>query len=160
MRTRPPLVGHTGAGGGPAPASRWSWAPDPARGVVLLGIALGIYGTTGLVVLLLMDRRPRVLVAWATVSLVLLGVLYALFALAPDFPAAPSDYLASVVERLSVWVLVAVHRGRRVVAGRLRSSWALRGPAAQVVLLEEAYMSLTRRGRVPLRAHHHPPQPR
>ena len=55
------------------------------------GDILGIYGATGLVLLLLMNRRPRVLVAWATVSLVLLGVLYALVALAPDSPAAPSD---------------------------------------------------------------------
>lgn len=197
--------GHAGAGGGPVPASRRSWAPDLARGAVLLGIALanvglylhgtemgpglrpvdgspldrtldfvvtllvndrsrpmfallfgfglvtmarrlgrsgteprrrrsvllrrqllliafggvhaallfegdilGIYGATGLVLLLLMNRRPRVLVAWATVSLVLLGALFALVALAPDSPAAPSDYLASVVERLSVWVLGVV----------------------------------------------------
>ncbi len=196
---------HAGAGGGPVPASRRSWAPDLARGVVLLGIALanvglylhgaetgpglrpvdgspldrtldfvvtllvtdrsrpmfallfgfglvtmarrlgepgteprrrrsilrrrqllliaiggvhaallfegdilGIYGATGLVLLLLLNRRPRVLVAWATVSLVLLAVLYAVVALAPDFPAAPSDYLASVVARLSVWVLGVV----------------------------------------------------
>jgi len=196
---------HAGAGGGPVPASRRSWAPDLARGAVLLGIALanvglylhgtemgpglrpvdgspldrtldfvvtllvndrsrpmfallfgfglvtmarrlgesgteprrrrsvllrrqllliafggvhaallfegdilGIYGATGLVLLLLMNRRPRVLVAWGTVSLVLLAVVYAIIALAPEFSAEPSEYLASVVERLSVWVVGVV----------------------------------------------------
>ena len=80
-----------------------------ATGLVLLLLmnrrprVLVAWATVSLVLLLLMNRRPRVLVAWATVSLVLLGVLYALVALAPDAPAAPSDYLASVVERL-VWL--------------------------------------------------------
>ena len=69
---------------------------------------LGIYGATGLVVLLLMNRRPRVLIAWGTVSLVLLGVLYAVIGLAPDFPAASSEYLPSMVERVSVWGLGVV----------------------------------------------------
>ena len=35
---------HAGAGGGPVPASRRSWAPDLARGAVLLGIALANVG--------------------------------------------------------------------------------------------------------------------
>lgn len=72
------------------------------------GDILGIYGATGLVLLLLMNRRPRVLVAWGTVSLVLLAVAYAMIALAPEFSAEPSEYLASVVERLSVWLLGVV----------------------------------------------------
>ncbi|MGF1646138.1 MAG: DUF418 domain-containing protein [Kineosporiaceae bacterium] len=72
------------------------------------GDILGIYGATGLVLLLLMSRRPRVLVAWGTVSLVLLAVVYAMVVLAPTFSAEPSEYLASVVERLSVWVLGVV----------------------------------------------------
>jgi uncharacterized protein len=72
------------------------------------GDILGIYGATGLVLLLLMNRRPRVLVAWGSLSLVLLGIVYlafAVFATAPEPQAHPSDYLASMVERLSVWVL-------------------------------------------------------
>lgn len=72
------------------------------------GDILGIYGATGLVVLLLMNRRPRVLIAWGTVSLVLLGVMYTVIGLAPEFPAAPTEYLPSVVERASVWVLGVV----------------------------------------------------
>jgi uncharacterized protein len=195
--------GHAGAAGGPIPASRRSWAPDLARGVVLLGIALAnvllylhgtemapglqpvdgspldrtldfivtllvsdrsrpmfallfgfglvtmarrlgesgtepqrrrsillrrqllliafggihaallfqgdilsIYGATGLILLLLMNRPPRVLLAWGTVSLVLLALVYVMIAsLAPELSAVPSEYLASVVERLSVWIL-------------------------------------------------------
>ena len=189
---------HSGMGGGPVPASGRSWAPDLARGAVLLGIALanvglylygtetgpvegsrldrtldfvvtllvhdrsrpmfallfgfglvtmarrlsesgteprrrrsvllrrqllliafggihaallfegdilGIYGATGLILLLLMNRRPRVLVAWGSVSLALLGALYAMFARAPAAQAASSEYFASALERLSVWVL-------------------------------------------------------
>ncbi|WP_380169598.1 DUF418 domain-containing protein [Jannaschia sp. R86511] len=69
------------------------------------GDILGIYGATGLVLLLLMNRRPRVLVAWGTVSLLLLGVVYAVIDVAADSAAAPAGYLDSVVERLSVWVL-------------------------------------------------------
>ncbi len=72
------------------------------------GDILGIYGATGLVVLLLMNRRPRVLIAWGTVSLVLLGLLYAVTGLAPEFPPAPTEYLPSMVERLGVWVLGVV----------------------------------------------------
>lgn len=69
------------------------------------GDILGVYGATGLLVLLLMNRRPRVLATWGSVSLVLLAAVYAVVALAPALPAEPSGYLASVVERLSVWVL-------------------------------------------------------
>lgn len=72
------------------------------------GDILGIYGATGLVVLLLMNRRPRVLVAWATASLLLLGLVYGLVALGPEFPPAPTTYLLSVVERISVWALGVV----------------------------------------------------
>ncbi len=68
------------------------------------GDILGIYGATGLVVLLLLQRRPRVLLRWGTVSLVLLGVLYAAVELGPDFPAAPSGYLASMAERTVTWI--------------------------------------------------------
>ena len=205
--------GHAGAGGGPVPASGRSWAPDLARGAVLLGIALanvglylhgtetgpglrpvdgspldrtldfvvtllvtdrsrpmfallfgfglvtmarrlgesgteprrrrsillrrqlllvafggvhagllfegdilGIYGATGLLLLLLMNRRPRVLVAWGTVSLVLLAVIYALTALVPDLSSEPLGYLASVLERLSIWVLgIVVGTGLMIV---------------------------------------------
>ena len=55
-----------------------------------------------------MNRRPRVLIAWGTLSLVLLAVVYAFIAVAPGLSAQPSGYLESVVQRLSVWVLGVV----------------------------------------------------
>jgi uncharacterized membrane protein YeiB len=69
------------------------------------GDILGIYGATGLVLLLLIHRRPSVLIAWGTVSLLLMGVVYAAVELFYDFSAAPSGYLASVAERLPNYVV-------------------------------------------------------
>ncbi len=74
-------------------------------GLLFGGDILGVCGATGLLVLLPINRRPRVLVAWGTASLVLMGVLFSLVAVAPDLPAASSEYLVSVLQRLSVWVL-------------------------------------------------------
>lgn len=74
-------------------------------GLLFEGDILGIYGATGLVLLLLMNRRPRVLVTWGSVSLLLLGVVYAVIDVAPTSGAAPVGYLASVLDRLSTWVL-------------------------------------------------------
>ena len=68
---------------------------------IFAGAALAVF----VVVLLVVNRRPRVLVTLGAVSLVLLAVVYAVIALVPELSAQPSGYFASVVERLSVWVL-------------------------------------------------------
>ena len=77
-------------------------------GLLFEGDILGIYGATGLVLLLLMNRRPRVLVAWGTASLVLLAVFFALASPGADLSSEPSGYLASILERLSIFVLGVV----------------------------------------------------
>ncbi|MFC3689855.1 DUF418 domain-containing protein [Aquipuribacter hungaricus] len=69
------------------------------------GDILGMYGVTGLVVLLLLHRRPRVLVAWGTASLVVLALLFGAFDALTEVPRPPTDYLVSVVERVAVWVV-------------------------------------------------------
>jgi len=66
------------------------------------GDILGMYGATGLVVLLMMTRRPRVLLVWGVVSILLLGALYAAVE-STGTPTAPSDYLASVAQRLPLF---------------------------------------------------------
>ncbi len=74
-------------------------------GLLFEGDILGIYGATGLLVLLLMNRRPRVLMAWGTASLVLLAVFFALASPGADLSSEPSGYLASILDRLTIFVL-------------------------------------------------------
>ena len=81
-------------------------------GLLFEGDILGIYGATGLIALLLFNRSPRVLVGWGVASLLLLGVTYGVFEAFPagaEAAAEPqANYLASVVERLGVFVIGVV----------------------------------------------------
>ena len=67
------------------------------------GDILGMYGATGLLVLVLLTWRPRALLVAGIVSTLLLGGLFAAVE-ALDVPTAPSDYLASVAQRLVPFV--------------------------------------------------------
>ena len=69
------------------------------------GDILGIYGATGLVVLLLLHRRPRVLVAWGVVSLALVGTLFAVVEVFAVATPVTDDYLSAALGRSVVWVL-------------------------------------------------------
>ncbi len=74
------------------------------------GDILGVYGVTGLLALVLLNRRPRVLLGWSVASLLLLGVMYGVLAAFPSAAAFPemtdpqSSYLLSMAQRLDTFV--------------------------------------------------------
>jgi uncharacterized membrane protein YeiB len=68
------------------------------------GDILGPYGATGLVVLLLFRRSRKVLLWWASISLVLLTVLFGALGAVGIAASTPTDgYLSQALDRLVMW---------------------------------------------------------
>jgi uncharacterized membrane protein YeiB len=108
--------------------------------VVLVFFA--VYGLTGLVVLLLLHRRPRVLLAWGVVSVALWGVHSALTGVGSEDLATSSSWAAGIGERLVVFglwtvsnVVLLTHLAPMLVGVALHRAGVLQRPCEHRALL-------------------------
>ncbi len=69
------------------------------------GDILGVYGATGLIAMAFLYRRPRVLIGWGIATTIVFGVLIATVEAFGVFAPMPSNYLASIVERITLFGL-------------------------------------------------------
>lgn len=107
------------------------------------GDVLGLYGATGLVLLLVFRRSRRALLWWASITAVLLaGVLAFTPAATPAVPARTDGYLAQAVDRLLEWsmavglgVLMPMLLAPMLVGVLMARAQLLERPAEHVVLL-------------------------
>lgn len=76
--------------------------------LVFFADILAVYGLTGLVVLLLMNRRPGVLLGWGIASALLLGVAFGLTATGSEEFTMSSSWVTGIGERLTVFVIWTV----------------------------------------------------
>lgn len=107
------------------------------------GDVLGLYGATGLVLLLVFRRSRRALLWWASITAVLLaGVLAFTPAATAAVPARTDGYVAQAVDRLLEWsmavglgVLMPMLLAPMLVGVLMARAQLLERPAEHVVLL-------------------------